>query len=136
MKDILGRDIQEGDLLLEIWTQSQGWYALHIAFKGFSPQYVRTLRMADWTNSRDALFHSKSRAKPKALLIITREEAEVWAEHRYSTYRDGDLLDDVMYKLPKVLEISEKIKEGEDVSELFDMEFGCLKLKDGVTLEQ
>jgi len=135
MQDVTGKQIENGDLLLEIqnYGGEKGYATIHIALGGFTPLYVMVVSANRYfiesnTNcfgERNLHFH-KTKAKPKNLIVIDEETANRFIKeksklHAYNYNRDENinLLNQKAYKknLEELIKFSKAIKNGEDCNE-------------------
>ena len=80
MIDATGREISQGDLMLEL---NNGWSNIHMAYNGFSPQYCRTIviNQHPYPGRVNYTFY-KSKSKPKSLIILNDEQITSYIERK------------------------------------------------------
>ena len=130
MNDVTGREISQGDLMLQI---DGDWSNILMAYNGFSPQYCRTIviNQYPYPNIVEPTFY-KSKAKPRRLIILNDEQIAVYIEQKILILQNryvnqvlnagaqemhSQRVQIVTNSYASLLEFSQAIKDGQAIDE-------------------
>lgn len=115
MLDITGKEIEPGDLLMEIYKNGERLF-FHVVYGGFTPKYVRTANIQYGTfkiSYNEKL--RKGQVKPNRCLVLTEEQflraVENWIRPREDEDADFQEMELQRQKFNILLEFSREIKQ-------------------------